>query len=223
MKPQENKESDVNIKSLLELPFNNIEKKNHEMLMDVLNFFNEPLQCLSNVQLGKLVLNDIEYPTNYAKVKQIKIELTTRYYNLIELYYEIKKKELEIDLKCETIQKLKISVETSDAIKQKLIQLEKEKCIIYLHLDKEKLKNLINEIRLYYKYYMEYNKGIENLTDEQKEKCEYDLWKKKALNEPILFEERYDYIKQILSKEELEKYLNKRKTTHGLFPREIIK
>jgi hypothetical protein len=69
-----------------------------QILSEIGCFFQDLMQPITDIQVDKLVLNNIDNPTDYAKVKQIKSELIVRYNNIIETYYTIKKKELEIEL-----------------------------------------------------------------------------------------------------------------------------
>jgi hypothetical protein len=187
-----------------------------QIISEIGGFFNELMQPITDVQVDKLVLNDIENPTNYAKVKQIKSELGARYNNIIETYYTIKKKELEIELLNEEIEN------EPHPIKKKLKALDNEKAVLQLMGEKSRLNVILSELRIYYKYYKQYNNGFSNLTDEQKAKLEEELWAKKALTNPVVFEERYgNYIKDILGERRYSEYLERRRAIIGILPREL--
>ncbi len=192
-------------------------KEDKEILTQVATFLTDFMQPLSDVQVGKLVLNDIEYPTDYSKVKQTKLELVARYNNIVDMYYDIKKKEIELQLKDEDISN------EQNPLKKQLIELEKEKLALQLHSEKARLESILKEVQLYYKYYIKYNNGTKQLTEEQKAELEEEFWKKKALNNPVVFEERYgSYLKEVLGNEKYKNYTERRKIQYGLFPREII-
>lgn len=188
-----------------------------KILSDVCSFLKDFAQPITDIQVNKFVLNNIDYPTDYAKIKQIKSELVVRYNSIIESYYNIKKKELEIELINEEISN------EQHVIKKKLKILENEKAVLQLMSEKSRLDVVLCELRIYYKYYNRYNNGFDNLTNEQKAALEEDLWNKKALNNPVVFEERYgNYIKDVLGKERYKEYLERRRSNIGIFPRELI-
>lgn len=203
---------------VIENPLDLIEKKEDRLILtEISNFLSDFSQPISSVQVNKLILNNIEYPTDYAKIKQTKLELMSRYYSIVDSYYDIKKKELELELLNEEIEK------EHHPIKRKLKQLEKEKNIIQLQSVKSRLDTIMKEINIYYNYYNQYNGKYNNLSNEDKCKLEEELWIKKALNNPIIFEERYgNFIKEILGENKYKSYLEKRKIMVGLFPRELI-
>lgn len=198
--------------------FDIIESDNDKkILSDICSFLKDFMQPITDIQVDKLVLNNIDLPTDYAKVKQIKSELIVRYNNIIESYYDIKKKELEIELLDEEMDN------EQHPIKKKLKVLENEKAVLQLTTEKSRLDVILSEMRIYYKYYKKYNKGFDNLTEEQKTILEEELWSKKALNNPVVFEERYgDYIKDVLGEKKYKEYLEKRRSNMGIFPRELI-
>ncbi len=203
--------------SLIEKPLDLIEKKeDREILTEISHFLSDFSQPITSVQVNKLVLNDIEYPTEYAKIKQAKLELMSRYYNIVDTYYDIKKKELELEL-------LNEEIDNEDhPIKKKLKELEKEKNIIQLQSTKSRFDTVMKEIKIYYNHYTKYNGKYNNLSDEDKYKLEEEIWAKKAINNPIIFEERYgNFIKEVLG-DKYETYLERRKISVGLFPRELI-
>lgn len=188
-----------------------------KILSEIGSFQNDFIQPISDIQVNKLVLNNIDFPTDYAKIKQIKTELIIRYHSIIESYYAIKKKELEIKLLDDEI------ANESHPIKRELKVLDNEKAALQLMAEKSKLKVILTELRIYYKYYLKYNNRFENLSDEQKESLEEEFWSKKALNNPVIFEERYgNFIKEILGDKNYETYLGKRRSTKGIFARELI-
>jgi hypothetical protein len=188
-----------------------------QIISEVGNFFKDLMQPITDIQVNKLVLNDIENPTDYAKIKQIKSELGARYNSIIDTYYTIKKKELDIELLNEEIES------ESHPIKKKLKVLDNEKAVLQLMSERSRLNVILSELRIYYKYYKKYNNGFDNITEEQKAILEEELWVKKALNNPVIFEERYgNFIKDILGEKRYREYLDRRRTTIGVFPRELM-
>lgn len=188
-----------------------------QILSEINCFFKDLIQPITDVQVNKLVLNNIDNPTDYAKVKQAKSELIVRYNSIIEIYYAIKKKELEIELLDEEIEK------ELHPIKKKLKILENEKAVLQLMAEKSRLDIILSELRTYYKYYKKYNNGFDNLTEDQKSALEEELWNKKALNNPVVFEERYGtYIRDLLGEKRYKEYLERRRTAIGFLPRELI-
>jgi len=204
--------------SLIEKPLDLIEtKEDRAILTEISYFLKDFSQPITSVQVNKLVLNDIEYPTDYAKIKQAKLELMSRYYSIVDSYYDIKKKELELELLDEEIEN------ENHPIKKKLKQLEKEKNTIQLQSIKSRLDTVMKEINIYYNHYNHYNGKYNNLSDNEKCTLEEELWAKKALNNPVIFEERYgNYLKEVLGKDKYKSYIERRKISIGLFPRELL-
>lgn len=188
-----------------------------QIISEIGGFFKDLIQPITDIQVNKLVLNDIENPTDYAKIKQIKSELGARYNSIIDTYYAIKKKELDIELLNEEIES------EPHPIKKKLKVLDNEKAVLQLMSERSRLNVILSELRIYYKYYKKYNNGFDNITEEQKAILEEELWVKKALNNPVIFEERYgNFIKDILGEKHYREYLDRRRSIIGVFPRELI-
>ncbi len=204
--------------SLIEKPLDLIKKKeDREILTEISQFLTDFSQPITSIQVNKLVLNDIEYPTEYAKVKQAKLELMTRYYNIVDTYYDIKKKELELELLDEEIEA------ENHPIRKKLKQLEKEKNVLQLQSIKSRLDVVMKEVKIYYDHYNKYNGKYNNLNDNEICKLEEELWAKKAKNDPVIFEERYgDFVRDVLGDDKYKSYLERRKTNVGLFARELV-
>jgi len=204
--------------SLIEKPLDLIEKKeDRAILTEISQFLSDFSQPITSIQVNKLVLNDIEYPTEYAKVKQAKLELMSRYYSIVDAYYDIKKKELELELLDEEIEA------ENHSVKKKLKQLEKEKKVLQLQSTKSKFDIIIKEIKIYYNYYKQCDGKYNNLSDEDKCIFEEEIWIKNAKNNPVIFEERYgDFLKEVLGEDKYKIYLERRKISVGLFPRELV-
>lgn len=204
--------------SLTNKQFDIIESQiDKDILSEVGSFQKDFMQPITDVQVNKLVLNDIENPTDYAKVKQIKAELIVRYNSITESYYSIKKKELEIELLEEEI------LAEQHPIKKKLKMLDNEKATLGLISEKSRLNVILSELRLYHKYYKKYNINFNDLNEEQKAILEEELWAKKALLNPVVFEERYgNYIKDILGEQRYSEYLERRRASVGILSRELV-
>ncbi len=206
----------------IEIIDNEEDKKILYKIASMLDDFTVPY---SEVQIGKLILNDNEYPTEYSKAQQCKIEIATRFSNIVQMHYDIKKKELEIQLKDDEINKLSknnmfIFKNKSNKIQCEMLNLDKEQLILQIHSIKARLKAILREIRLYYKYYNINNGKI--LSEEEREKEEIEFWKQKAFRNPIVFEDRYgDYLREVLGNK-YNNYLELRKKTVGLLPFEMI-
>lgn len=197
-------------------------KKDEELVCKVASMLEDFTVPYSDIQVGKLILNDNEYPTEYSKAQQSKLELVTRYHNIVNMYYDIKKKELEIQLKEEEINELNSSQIKKDNIKAQISELDKEQLVLQINSIKAKLKSVLKEMQLYYKYY-NINNG-KKLTDEEREILEVEFWKQKAMKNPVTFEDRYgsEYMKSILG-DKYPKYYNLRTKIVGLLPSEMIK
>ena len=199
----------------LEIIENEADRK---MFETIGNFYGKFQTGQTRIQIENFILNDIEYPTEYGKYQQACVELGARHSQIVDIYYELKDKELELLLHEETIEK------EEHPIKKKRLELEKEKMQLRYQSQKSRIAILIKEANVFYEYY-NLHPEFNNLTDEQLAILEGEQWAHKALNMPLVFEERYgeEFLKKAWGNEIYNKFLETRKKSYGLLPREIIK
>ena len=194
------------------------DEKDRKMFETIGNFYGKFQTGQTRIQIENFILNDIEYPTEYGKYQQVCVELGARHSQVVDIYYEIKDKELEILLQDEAI------ISETHPIKKQRLELEKEKMQLRLQSQKARIDILIKEANVFYEYY-NLHPEFDNLSDEQVAILEGEQWAHKALNMPLIFEERYGeaFLKKAWGDEIYSKFLDTRKKSYGLLPREIIK
>lgn len=172
---------------------------------------------ISKIQAFNFVLNDIEFPTPYAKFQQAKRELINRWSKLMDASYETRETEIKIKMKEREIENEK------DDIKRELLELEKEKFHLKLSILKANITSVLKEARIFWEVYSKHPE-FQNLSEEEAYKLELETWAQKTMNVPTIFEERYgkEYMKKVLGDENYIKYSELRKKLFGILPREIM-
>jgi len=191
--------------------------EDQEMFKKVASFLEEFSGGMSQIQIENFILNDVEFPTPYGKFQQAKFELLSRFQQLIDVYYDIRTKEIKIKQKERQIENSK------DDLEKELFKIEKEKLEVQLLSTKNKVKTLVKEARIFFKTYQEHPE-FHKLNPQEAFDLEAENWVKKTLNMPTIFEERYgkNYMVKALGEENYKKYLEVRRKGFGLLPREIF-
>ena len=169
----------------------------------------------SAIQIENFILNDIEFPTDYGKNIQAQQELSHRLNLLTDNYYQIKETELEIAKKERE--------KTEDDLDKQILELQKEKLELKLVSQKNEVKKILKEARVFYSIYQKHPE-FQDLTEEKKFELEAENWAKKTVNMPDIFYQRYgkNYLYKALGKETADNYLGLQRQTMGLLPRELI-
>ena len=190
------------------------DKKMFQEIIKALETFNSGV---SVIQVENFVLNDIEFPTKYGKYQQIKLELVSRYQTLVDTSYNMREKQIQLEMKEKEIENER------DVLKLKLLNLESEKLMFGISGLKGQLRRIVKETQIFYGMYLQYEEFY-NLTSEKEFELEKEQWARKTLNMPTVFEERYggEYMKKIIGEDDYKKYLEIRKKVFGLLPREMM-
>lgn len=192
-------------------------KEDKKMFQQVIGFLDKHVFSMSPLQVHNFVLNDIEYPTAFSKFEQAEFELASRYNQILDSYYQVREKQLRIEMKEKEIEKEK------DELKKELLKLQKEKLELQLISQKTQVKKVVKEAKIFYKIYQSHPE-FHHLTDKQVYKLQAEFWAKKTRNLPTVFEERYgrDYMVKALGQEDYRHFLEMRRKSFGLLPREIF-
>lgn len=194
-----------------------IPEKDKAMVEKIAGLLEKFDTAMTPIQIHNFVLNEIEFPTDYAKFVQSKLELASRFDGLIKFYYDYK--EIEVEIK-----KLERKLEQEkDDLERELLELRKEREEIKMLGIKRQLNSLLRETREFYLVY-EKNKKFDKLPPEKKFELEAEGWAKKCLNTPTIFEERYGegFMKKALGEANYQQYKELRQKGFGLLPREIF-
>jgi hypothetical protein len=146
------------------------------------------------------------------------MELISRYSRVVDSYFEVRELEIKIKMKNDELSKC-----AGIPFSQELVELEIEKLQLQLRSKKSSLRDVVRETLVFYEVYQSYPQ-FHKLSEEEETKLEQEQWAAKALNMPLIFEERYggEILKQMWGKELYEKFLETRRTQYGILPREIF-
>jgi len=170
------------------------------------------------IQIQNFILNDVEYPTPYGKFQQAREEMSARYYRIVDTYFDIRETEIKIKM-----EQAKLP-DTKGALEYELVELGIEKLQLQLQGKKAGLDVILREMGEFYKVY-EGCPEFHNLTPEKEAELEAEQWARKAVNNPLVFIERYG--DEFMKKAWGEKFYGE---SHALLqkngmtlPRELIK
>ena len=158
------------------------DKQDQKMIETISEMIQKLDTATSAIQIENFILNDVEFPTDYGKNIQAQQELSYRLNLLIDNYYQIKETELEIAKKERE--------KTEDDLDKQILELQKEKLELKLVSQKNDVKKILKEARVFYSIYQKHPES-QDLTEEKKFELEAENWAKKTLNMPMVFEERY--------------------------------
>lgn len=194
-----------------------ISKEGEEVLKRIVDFLYEANEGYSEIQVRYFVLNDVEFPTLYAKFQQAKTELAHRCMQLVDLYFDMKKLLIKLQMKEREFSEVK------DELRRELISIEIEKLKFQVEVKKIMVNRLLREVKLFWNVCVE-AKEYFNLTPEQKYRLELEAWAKKAENMPCVFEERYgeEFLKKAWGEEKYQKFLEIRRNSIGILQRELM-
>jgi hypothetical protein len=97
-----------------------------KIVKHISKFLDEFHKGYSPIQVYKFILNDVEFPTPYAKFQQAKLELINRYGRIVDEYFDIK----ELEIKCRMYED-KLGKE-QDELRRELLGVKLEKLRVRL-------------------------------------------------------------------------------------------
>lgn len=186
-----------------------------EMFGKVEAFLENFHQGMTAIQVNRFVLNDVEYPTAYGKYVQAKAELVHRYFQLVDLYYEIEKNKIEMEME-------RNKGLCHSGLQRDLHELEAKRLSFQLKNRESRVNVILKEAAIFFETYQKHA-DYDNMTEEQRLVFEWQNWKEKALNMPLVFEERYgdDFMFRVFGPEGYEQFLDQRRKAVGMLPREM--
>lgn len=165
-----------------------VPEESKNLVGEVYKFLNTVRLGHSKLQIEKFILNSVDYPTDFSKFIQAKLELWVRFEALIQSHYDFSKLECEIDLEQAKILKARDELESLD-IKDytkkrleaeiKLAEVEKENKEYRMAIIKKQVLEKVREMKVLYDCLKKYEKLN---TDEEKE--ELVFWLEKARADP---------------------------------------
>ena len=138
---------------------------------------------MSELQIKRFVLNDVEFPTDFGKYKQAKLELWVRFQNIVNLYFDYEQTIAEIELLEAEIDELKRSGDRISLAKAKIKEVEIEKKRFNLEVIKKTVFEKLREARVFYEVYDRF-KDFDKADAETIAKLEREFWEQKAKYDP---------------------------------------
>lgn len=145
---------------------------------------------MSEFQINHFVLNGIDFPTDWAKFQQIKLQLHLGIGALVDMYFQIQEAHAIIDLAKGQIEELENGVKSKvSSAKQKLRQINIEKNEFKINSVKQIAYEKLREIMDYYALFQNLQK-FNSITLEESKQLEEETWKIRAMYNPE-FKNRY--------------------------------
>ena len=178
---RENKESkeskELEIKMVSNLFHENVNK---QTLIELINNIKDVPLSRSEFQIHHFVLNKKEFPTEWSKFQQIKLELHTGIQSLMDMFFQLEETQANIELTKAEIEELQIETSKINSAKVKLKQINldknKFKIISIQHTAQEKLK----EIMIFYDIFNDL-KELNCKTYKDNKIMEEETWKIRSM------------------------------------------
>ena len=138
---------------------------------------------MSEIQIERFVLNDIDFPTDWGKFKQAKRELWARFEAIVNMMFDYEKTEAEIELLEAQIQKLKRSSDPEDVAKIRIKRVEIEQKKFRLQVIRKMIDEKIREAKVFYRIYEKF-KDFDSMDEEKIKELELEFWKQKEKYDP---------------------------------------
>jgi len=180
---------------------------------NIIPIMNNTYLGMTPYQIREFVLNKKEYPTEYSRLQQAKLELYVRIKNMITLYFDYLESEARRELYLKKLQDLK-----EDEPQYKLYQIKIMREEFKMGEIKKVLNDKLVECSAFLETYHKY-KELDNLPGEEKDKLIVDTWREKVRQNPVVFDEKFgeEYLKTILSEEEYNEYMSMKKMLQRRF------
>jgi hypothetical protein len=166
------------------------ENGNKQDLTQLLEDIKSVPMGMSEFQINHFVLNGIEFPTDWAKFQQTKLQLHLGIQSLVDMSFQAQEAQANIELaqgQAEELEAGMVSKVTAAKIKLREISIEKNRFKIasIQYTAKEKLR----EILAFYAMFKSL-KDMDSITPEQSAELEEATWKLRAAYNPE-FKNRY--------------------------------
>lgn len=187
-----------------------------EMIADISKIaLNEP-NHMTPVQIQSFVLNDMEFPTDFSRLNQCKLELGNRYFELRDLYFQHEKAQLQAQLKDEEIENEK------HPIRRKMLELDKAQELLKAAGIESRVRVILAEARVFHAIFQQ-TRHLDQLSHEERQRLEKEFWAEKALNMPLTFEEKYGpgLLKELWGEELYSEFVKRRQSIVGFLHKEI--
>ncbi len=165
-----------------------VPEESQSLVGEVSKFLNTVKLGHSKLQIEKFILNSNEYPTDFSKFLQAKLELWIRFEALIQSHYDFSKLDCEIELEEAKILKAREELESSDnkdytkkrlEAEIKLAEVEKRNKEYRMLIIKKQVSEKVREMKVFHDCLKKY----EQLNvDEEKE--ELAFWIEKSKTDP---------------------------------------
>lgn len=134
---------------------------------------------MSELQIEKFVLNKVDFPTDFGKYKQAKLELWVRFQNIINSYFDYEKTLAEIEYLQAKIEELRREGNKVSLAKAKIYEVEIERKKFNLEVIKKTVSEKLREAKVFYRVYDRF-KHFERLSKDELDELEKQFWIEKA-------------------------------------------
>lgn len=188
--------------------FELLNERDELFLVSISDILNKVKIGMTDIQIQNFVLNNVEFPTDFSKFKQAKLELWARFENIVNMHFDYRKTQAEIELLKAEREALEKKGDSIAKARIKLKEIEVERKQFQLKVIEKTALEKIEEAKSFYKTYEKHKHFDDGVKKEDIEKLERDYWRARTLMNPFIFEERYgiEWIKSIMTAQEFKEY-----------------
>lgn len=142
---------------------------------------------MSEFQIRRFLLNPIDFPTPFSRWRQAKLELWTRFCNIMEDHFQFRELHAKIELNRARIDNYISKGDDISKAKAKLCEIRISRYAFQLSTMKKMVTEKLREMQTFYDAIREEEPNVSK--DEQKEDEEF--WNEKMKQDPVTFKQRY--------------------------------
>lgn len=126
--------------------------QDHEILLKSLEYFNDIDGGMTHFQITNFVLNDRDFPTYASKYFQARIEMFTRYTNILNAYYECQITDAEVELLDVSMSEMerKSAITARDRAVAKLLSAKRAQKLMRKEFSKKEATRQIRELKAFW-------------------------------------------------------------------------
>lgn len=170
-----------------ELKLELVPEKDMGLVEKALQFFGSTFFGMTEWQIRKFILNDVEFPTPFSRWRQAKLEMWVRYQNIMNMHFDYREALAKIDLEKERIRNWERSKDPLLHAKIKISEVEIDRNKFKVYVIRKQVKDVLQEMSVYYDAVME---EMPKITQDDKAE-DVKFWKEKMKRQPDIFRERY--------------------------------
>ena len=192
-------------------------KENQSLLAQVETVLaNTQADGMTNIQITRFILNDVEYPTPYGKFVQACFELQSRVEKLRQFAFDQRRLTIQMQIAQRDAE------QASDPLRGQLHELRIEELRVRLDGLERSVMTTLREMASFYSL-VAVHPEFHDVSPEEREALEQGQWAYKAANMSAVFEERYGekFLREAWGDEPYERFRALRRASFGYLPREL--